>query len=250
MARDVTGAELTSQLHALGVERGSVLLVHAAFSRVRPLEGGPEGLIDALLSAIGPDGTLAMPSMSDVDDEPFAVNATPCRTMGIVADTFWRRPGVLRSDSPHAFAAIGRHATAITRPHPIEVPHGPESPVSWLHALDARVLLLGVGHDANTTIHLAENMAGVRYRRSCFSTVLRDGQLVRIQYAEVDHCCENFALMDHWLEAEGSQRRGLVGYATARLARSQDIVRLALTRLERSETVCTLWSTTVIAALF
>jgi aminoglycoside 3-N-acetyltransferase len=85
--------------------------------------------------------------------------------MGIVADTFWRLPGVLRSDSPHAFAARGAHAAAIAKEHPVDVPHGPDSPVGRVHDLGGDVLLLGVGHDSNTTIHLAENLAGVRYRR-------------------------------------------------------------------------------------
>jgi aminoglycoside 3-N-acetyltransferase len=72
--------------------------------------------------------------------------------MGVVADTFWRLPNVLRSDSPHAFAAQGPAAALITAPHPVGVPHGLDSPVGRVYELDGQVLLLGVGHDANTTI--------------------------------------------------------------------------------------------------
>jgi aminoglycoside 3-N-acetyltransferase len=229
--------EVIEQLLALGVQPGGVLLVHTAFSRVRPVKGGPEGLIDALQSAVGSAGTLVMPSMADVDDEPFRPAETPCLGMGIVADTFRRLPGVQRSDSPHAFAARGPRASEITAPHPLEIPHGIDSPVGRLYELDAQVLLLGVGHDGNTTVHLAENLAGVRYRRPCYSTVIRDGRLVRIDYSEVDHCCENFVFLDEWLEARGEQRRGMVGHAQARLARSRDIVRVALARLAKCETV-------------
>ena len=178
-----------------------------------------------------------MPSMADTDDEPFRAEETPCIGMGAVADTFRRMPGVLRSDSPHAFAARGPRAAEITAPHPLEIPHGLESPPGRLYELDAHVLLLGVGHDANTTIHLAENLAGVRYRRPIYSTVMTDGRPVRVDYSEVDHCCRNFALLDGWLEAQGAQRRGTVGHAEARLARSRDIVRVALTRLRECETV-------------
>ena len=42
---------MVAQLRDLGVEADSVLLVHAAFSKVRPVEGGPRGLIAALLAA-------------------------------------------------------------------------------------------------------------------------------------------------------------------------------------------------------
>ena len=83
--------------------------------------------------------------------------------------------GVRRSDSPHAFAAAGPLAAAITAAHPIDPPHGSDSPVDRARDHDAQVLLLGVGHDANTTIHLAEHEAGVRYRRAKHVTVLEMG---------------------------------------------------------------------------
>ena len=176
---------VVGQLRALGLAPGAVVVVHAAFSKVAPVEGGPNGLIDALERAVGTSGTIVMPSMSADDDEVFDPARSPCTGMGIVAETFWARPGVLRSDSPHAFAASGPRAAAITAAHPIEVPHGLDSPVGRVHELDGYILLLGVGHDADTTIHLAENLAGVRYRRQCRSLVMVDGtpQVHRVQRA-------------------------------------------------------------------
>lgn len=229
--------ELTSQLHQLGVRPGEVLLVHTAFSKVAPVEGGPLGLIAALEAAVGQRGTLVMPSMSDDDDHPFDPATTPCHGMGVVADSFWRLPGVSRSDSPHAFAAYGPAAAAMTAPHPLDVPHGLDSPVGRVYEMDGQILLLGVGHDANTTIHLAETMAGVRYRRPKHLTVVRDGEIARYEYGEIDHCCENFHLMDGWLDAEQRQRRGVVGHAEARLVRSRDVVSTALAQLQADETV-------------
>jgi aminoglycoside N3'-acetyltransferase len=228
--------ELTQQLLSLGVQPGSILVVHTAFSRVRPAEDGPAGLIEALRTALGPAGTLVMPSMTDNDDQPFDQNETPCIAMGVVADTFWRMPEVMRSDNPHAFAATGPKAAEITASHPVDVPHGLDSPVGRVYELDGHVLLIGVGHDANTTVHLAENMAGVRYRLPNHVTVLEAGRPTRYDYAEIDHCCQNFALMDRWLEAEGRQRRGAVGHAEARLVRSRDVVDTALARLRENET--------------
>lgn len=226
---------MIQQLLDLGVQPSGVLVVHTAFSRVGPVEGGPAGLIDALRAALGPDGTLVMPSMSDDDDHPFDAAQTPCIGMGVVADTFWRQPGVLRSDSPHAFAAIGPQAGEITKTHPPEIPHGIDSPIGRVFEMDGQVLLLGVGHDANTTIHLAENLAGVRYRRRKHLTVLKDGQPTRLEYAEIDHCCENFNLLDRWLE--GRQQRGIVGHGEARLVRAVDVVETARCQLEENEQV-------------
>jgi aminoglycoside N3'-acetyltransferase len=216
-----------------------VLVVHTAFSKVAPVEGGPRGLIDALRAALGPEGTLVMPSMCDDDENPFDAKTFGCRWLGVVADTFWRLPGVLRSDSPHAFAAIGPRAPAITAPHPVDVPHGPDSPPGRVHALDGQILLLGVGHDADTTVHLGELLAGVRYRLPVHATILRDGRPVRVDYGENDSCCARFALLDAWLEpADGTarQRRGPVGHAEARLARSRDVVAAVVAHLSADET--------------
>jgi aminoglycoside N3'-acetyltransferase len=233
----VTRDELTRQLHELGVEAGGILLVHTAFSKVAPVEGGPLGLIEALRAALGPGGTLVMPSMSDDDDVAFDPRTAGCRSLGVVADSFWRLPGVLRSDNPHGFAAIGPAAPALTRPHSLDVPHGPDSPPGRVFTLGGQVLLLGVGHDANTSVHVAEAIAGVRYRVAKYVTVLVDGRAVRHDYTETDHCCENFAKVDGWLESAGKQRRGRVGHAEARLMRSRDVVELAVAALRAEETV-------------
>ena len=165
---------------------------------------------------------------------PFDPAATPASPdLGVVADTFWRLPGVRRSDHAHAFAAAGREAARITAdPLPLP-PHIPESPVGRVHELDGQVLLLGVGHDADTTLHLAELLAGVPYRVPRHCTVLRDGRPVRVDYGENDHCCARFALADGWLRARGLQAEGRVGHTHARLARARDIVAVALEHLAR-----------------
>ena len=237
MRRQLLGiGSVTEQLRALGVQPGQTLQVHTAFSKVGPIEGGPIGLIEALRAAIGPGGTLVMPSMTDDDDHPFDPQSTPCLGMGVTADTFRRVPGVLRSDSPHAFAAIGPNAERITAPHPIAPPHGLDSPVGRVWELGGHVLLLGVGHDADTTVHLAENLAGVRYRASRHVTVLREGVPIRCDYLEIDHCCERFALVDAWLDERNLQRRGTIGHAEARLVRARVVVDVVTERLRTNET--------------
>ncbi len=230
-----TVAEMASQLRALGVSPGGVLLVHTSFRAVRPVENGPAGLIAALRRAVGSDGTLAMPSWTADGDTPFDPDQTPAAPdLGVVAETFRRLPGVLRSDHPFAFAALGPAAEQVTAdPLPLP-PHGVKSPVGRVHDLDGQVLLLGVGHDADTTLHLAELVADVPYRVPKHCTVLRDGHPTRIEYGENDHCCRNFALADGWLRASGAQNEGPVGHAHARLARSRHIVAAAVSALRRN----------------
>jgi aminoglycoside N3'-acetyltransferase len=225
-------AEVADQLRALGVTKGAVLLVHTSFRAVRPIEGGPPGLIEALRAALGPHGTLVMPSWTGNDDEPFDPATTPASPdLGVVPDTFWRLPGVVRSNHPFAFAAAGPRAARITAgPLPLP-PHSLESPVGRVYELDGQVLLLGVGHDADTTLHLAELLAGVPYRVPRYCTVLRDGRPVRIDYGENDHCCARFAFADDWLRERRLQSEGRVGHAHARLARARDVVGVALEHL-------------------
>ncbi|MGH7467773.1 MAG: AAC(3) family N-acetyltransferase [Longimicrobiales bacterium] len=226
--------QVTSQLRALGIVPGDVVLVHASFRALRPVENGARGLIDALLHALGLPGTLVMPSWSDQDNTPFDPAASAAaKDLGVVADLFWRMPGVLRSAHSFAFAARGPQAGHITSDALPIPPHIPESPVGRVHELDGKVLLLGVDHRANTTLHLAEVFAGVPYGVPKNITVSRAGRPILITYAENDHCCERFALADHWLRERGLQSEGLVGHAHARLARARHIVDVALPRLRQ-----------------
>src|SRR5262249_17518183 len=120
---------VAEQLRSLGLPKDTVVVVHASYRAVAPIEGGPSGLISALRIGVDTGGTMVIPWMSDDDDAPFEVASTPCHAMGIVADTFWRRPDAVRSDNVAGFAAEGPLARAIAAPHPIAPPHGIDSPV-------------------------------------------------------------------------------------------------------------------------
>lgn len=230
--RELSRDDVAEQLRALGVRAGGVLLVHTSFRAVRPVDGGPRGLVEALRMALGPQGTLVMPSWTGDDDAVFDPASTAASAdLGVVADTFWRMPGVARSNHPFAFAAAGPRAVEITSdPLPLP-PHIPASPVGRVHDLDGKVLLLGVNHDADTTLHLAELLADVPYRQAKHITVMRDGRAVRIEYGENDHCAERFTLADGWLRERGLQSEGRVGHAEARLIRARDVVAVALEHL-------------------
>lgn len=236
--REMSVAAVAEQLRALGVERGGVLCVHTSYRAVRPVEGGPGGLIEALRAALGPDGTLVMPSWTGDDETPFDPRTTPAsEDLGIVAETFRRMPGIARSTHPFAFAAVGPRAEDVTAGPLPTPPHAPDSPIGRVHEMDGQVLLLGVEHDADTTLHLAELLADVPYRIPKHVTVLRDGRPTRVEYGENDHCCARFALADGWLRERGLQREGVVGHAHARLVRSRDVVRVALEHLSRDPLV-------------
>jgi aminoglycoside N3'-acetyltransferase len=234
----VTTAQLTDQLRALGVRPGGVLVVHMSFRAVRPVDGGPAGVIDALRAAVGREGTIVVPSWGNDDNAPFESAMTAAdASLGATADVFWRLPDVRRSAHPFAFAAVGPHAATITADPLPRPPHRLESPIGRAYELDAQVLLLGVGHDSNTTIHLAEVLAAVPYGVPKHCTVLESGQAIRVEYLENDHCCERFALADDWLRERGLQREGQVGHAHARLVRARELVPLVQEQLARDPLV-------------
>jgi aminoglycoside 3-N-acetyltransferase len=229
--RAVAVDAVVSQLLALGVRPGGLLLVHTSFRAVGPVEGGPLGLMAALRAALGTDGTLVMPTMTG-DQTVFDPRSTPSQGMGITAELFWRQRGVLRSTHPAgSFAAEGPLAERICAPQPLTPPHGPDSPPGRVHELDGQVLLLGVSQAESTLLHVAESLAGVPYSVEHPCLVDVHGVTTQIRIAETDHCCRGFCRLDGWLDARGLQREGLVGHAKAKLARARDLVAVALGRL-------------------
>lgn len=224
--------EVTEQLKALGVRAGGVLQVHTSFRQVRPVEGGPAGLIAALRAALGPEGTLVMPTMTD-GESVFDPRATPTLDMGITAETFWRQDGVRRSTHPGgSFAAAGPQSERICAPQPLSPPHGRESPPGRVYELGGQVLLLGVEHSEDTMVHVAESIAGAPYSIEHPCVVEVDGVARSVLIAETDHCCRGFRRLDAWLDERGLQRRGKVGHADARLVEARDVVSVAVARMQ------------------
>lgn len=151
----------------LGIRRGDLLLVHSSLSSLGHVDGGPDAVIDALLQAIGPQGTLLMPAYPVVGDWMTYIYSDPLfdprsspSGMGRITDVFWRRPGVLRSLHPtHSVAAFGPRAAYLVRNHEhSHSPCGPESPFRKLAELDGRILHLGSPFGNTTSVHVVEDM--------------------------------------------------------------------------------------------
>ena len=83
-AAPVTRASLAADLGRLGVRPGSVLLVHSSLSALGWVCGGAQALVEALLDALGPDGTLVVPTHTSGNSEPSRV-AGAAGAGGVVA---------------------------------------------------------------------------------------------------------------------------------------------------------------------
>jgi len=93
-----------------------------------------------------------------------------------------------------SFMANGPLAQEVLCPHDKTVAFGEGSPLSRLYELDARILLLGVGHSSNTSLHLAESRT--RWAREHTITfgvpVMVDGERRWVTYDDVDYDNHDF----------------------------------------------------------
>jgi len=259
--RPQTRASLAADLRALGVEQGGCILVHTSLRAIGFVAGGAVTVIDALLDAIGPNGTLVMAAQSSDLSDPGqwrnppipahwvdTVRAAmpgydPVRTatmqMGVVPELFRTWPGVLRSGHPVcSFAASGLRARAILEPHPLDDPFGEASPLARLYTLDAQILLLGAGWQSCTALHLSERRAAPdALPEKAWSPIMRDGRREEVLWDEYQHDSERFGGIGEALERTGLVAIGCVGKAQCHLVRLRvavDFAAEALARLVKS----------------
>ena len=254
-----TQASLVADLRGLGVEAGMTLLVHASMSKLGWVVGGVVTVIRALQEVLTTEGTLVMPAHSTQYTDPsrwenppipeawwgifreempaFNPATTPTRMMGTIAENFRTWDGVLRSNHPHfSFSAWGKQAETVTADHAFGFGMGKASPLDKLYELDGHILLLGVGHINNSSLHLAEHITPHTVWHTQGAPLLVVGKREWVEFEEVEMPDALFDLEGIGADFEKETKFvkiGQIGSAESRLFRQRPCVDFALKWIER-----------------
>ena len=242
---EVTWKDIAVNLRKLGLESGSIVLVHSSLSSFGYVIGGAEAVIKALLEVVGRDGTVLVPTLTgSIRDGPenppiFSLNK-PCWT-GIIPEKFRKMATAIRSLHPtHSVAVIGPEAERLIKGHEkCETPCGECSPYVKLARLDGYILFLGVTLDSNTTFHAAEELAKVRYHlqpepiRS--RIILPYGEKVVEGKIHAYGTPRAFGILEDRLLKENILVRGKIGKATIRLVKAKEMLDYTVKLLKKDE---------------
>ncbi|MDA0839711.1 MAG: AAC(3) family N-acetyltransferase [Planctomycetota bacterium] len=238
---------LVSDFKSLGITMGSLVAMHSSLKSIGQVEGGADTVIDALLECVGPEGTLMTPAFTNCFEgsknlDPFEINSTPSLT-GLISETLRNRHEAYRSLHPtHSAAAIGRLAGEITRDHLKATPLGIGSPFHRLYEQDGWILLLGVGHNTNSFVHVAEVMAGVNYVhvfcwlhlnwRPSARFIDEDGLEQILDIYECPGDSRAFPKLNSLMRERGYLKEGLIGHAPSQLMKASHLFEVVRDALE------------------
>lgn len=161
----ITEEHLENGLRQLGIQEGDTLEVHSSLSSFGLVEGGAASVIHALMRVVGSQGAIVMSAypvspaipLSQAEQERGITwkvrlldeGSDERSGMGRISDTFRKTPGVVCGQGIHRVCAWGRDAE--------QHRHG----YRHLVEVDGSVLLLGVGIDRCSSMHLVEETVGI-----------------------------------------------------------------------------------------
>ncbi|CCU81109.1 aminoglycoside N3-acetyltransferase [Halanaerobium saccharolyticum subsp. saccharolyticum DSM 6643] len=252
----ITKKSLIKDLKQLNLE-GEVVIVHSALSKLGWVCGGAVALIEALQEVITKEGTLIMPAHSGDYSEPkywenppvpeswyqiireempaYRPEITPTRGLGVTPEIFRKFPDVIRSDHPClSFSAWGKEAKAITADHKLDYALGDNSPLAKIYERKGKALLIGVGHDSNTSLHLAEYRADHDLRIKIFgSPIIKNGKKIWAKYQDIEFNDDLFSAIGSEYESKYQYSTARTGLTEAKLFDQKEMVDFAVSWLEK-----------------
>jgi aminoglycoside 3-N-acetyltransferase len=259
-AAPLTAASLADQLRRCGLAQGQTVLVHMAMSKLGWIIGGAQAVILAMLAAVGETGTIMMTTNNYNNTDPcewqhppvpevwwqtirdhtpaYHPLTTPTTGMGAVPELLRTWPGALRSAHPaFSLAALGPNAAYLVADHALEEDAGDRSPLGRLYELDGHVLLLGIGHGNNTSLHLAEFRASYPGKRNLRtgSAMLVNGQRQWVSYETLDTNPDDFEEIGAAFDKAHAVPVQRIGDAEVRFFRQRLVVDFAVAWMECAE---------------
>lgn len=242
-----------------GCQKGQVVMVHTSLRSLGYVCGGAQSVIETLLEGVGEEGTIMMPTQSWKNLDPktgvywqepkewwsvirenipaYDKRITPTNTMGTVAEMFRQWSGTLRSDHPaRSVAAWGRYAQYLTENHDLSDIFGDSSPIGRLYELDGYVLLIGVGYDKNTSLHLADVRADYPGKHTVIesSAIQINGQRIWKSYETLAVDGEDFSAIGEAFEQTGQVCHALLGNGILSMMRQRALVDFAVKWIEEN----------------
>ncbi len=183
--RPVTRSELVRDMRGLGVREGGVLMTHVRMSSLGWVVGGTQTVVEAVLEAIGAEGTLMayagweddtwhMPSWPPEWQDAYRREMPPFDPhlaaadpeMGRFAERVRTWPGAVPSTAHEMrMVAIGPKAEWLTSDQSWDHPQGPDSPLAKLVEAEGQVLMLGAPLETLTILHHAEALVDSSEKR-------------------------------------------------------------------------------------
>jgi len=226
----LTQAEIEEGLRFLGLSRGIAIEVHSSLSSMGLVKGGAATVVDALINIVGVDGAIVMSAypvskplpLSSIEKEKgilakvkiFDEAYTGPSGMGKIADEFRRRPETILGKGIHRVCAWGNNAEMHSRGY------------DYLLEIDGYVLLIGVGIDRCSSMHLAEKM-GLPAEINKYFKVPDN---VRQEYSSDIHIAYGRTPDDGWgkvlvtAEQQGLIKRHTIGQAKCMLFKARPII--------------------------
>ena len=226
----LTRNDVFQLLESFSIRHDDIVTMHSSLREVGPIEGGADGLIDALKDYLC-DGLLLIPTHTWANVGPAqpvynVKTAVPC--IGALPRTAAFRPDGIRSLHPtHSLWATGKDATAFVAGE--ETAPTPGTPgFAWdrLASVGAKILLLGVGNDKNTFIHSVEEVADIpdRLAKEHYEVTIIDSEGQQYSHPYYAHHCSRshdvslqFPNFEKALIARGAQTFGKFGNAQVRI---------------------------------